>query len=108
MTDRFCIDCTGRGSNGCFYFVAHILIAEKVLEDIKIPVDYSTYIVGAIAPDAVHASPDYTRIMKEKVIYLQKGLFGEKWRKKASFMTGLKVLGRFMLVIVTSIIGISF
>ena len=84
------------------YTMTHILIAEKVLEDIKMPVDYSTYIVGAIAPDEVHASPDYTRIMKEK------GLFGEKWRKKASFMTGLKVSGRFMLVIVTSIIGISF
>lgn len=32
------------------YTMTHILIAEKVLEDIKMPVDYSTYIVGAIAP----------------------------------------------------------
>ena len=27
------------------YTMTHILIAEKVLEDIKMPVDYSTYIV---------------------------------------------------------------
>lgn len=30
------------------YTMTHILIAEKVLEDIKMPVDYSTYIVGAM------------------------------------------------------------
>ena len=42
------------------YTMTHILIAERVLDDINTPVDYSTYLVGAIAPDAVHASPHYT------------------------------------------------
>ena len=30
------------------YTMTHILIAEKVLEDIKMPVDYSTYIVHVL------------------------------------------------------------
>lgn len=55
------------------YTMTHILIAERVLNYIHIPIDYSTYIVGAIAPDAVHASPCYTRILKEKSHFFPEG-----------------------------------
>lgn len=46
------------------YTMIHILIAEKVLEYLKSPVDHPTYILGTIAPDAVHAAKDYSRMQK--------------------------------------------
>ena len=77
------------------YTMTHILIAEKVLEDIKMPVDYSTYIVGAIAPDAVHASPDYTRIMKEKSHLFAEGAIWGKVTKESEFHDWLESIRTF-------------
>lgn len=67
------------------YTMTHILIAEKVLEYFKTPVDYSTYIVGAIAPDAVHACPNYTHVMKEKSHLFAEGAIWGKVTKESEF-----------------------
>lgn len=77
------------------YTMTHILIAEKVLEDIKMPVDYSTYIMGAIAPDAVHASPNYTRIMKEKSHLFAEGAIWGKVTKESEFHDWLESIRTF-------------
>ena len=58
------------------YTMTHILIAEKVLEYFNCPIDYATYIVGTIAPDAVHANHNYSRGLKEKSHIFAEGL---KW-----------------------------
>ena len=63
------------------YTMTHILIAEKVLEYFDCPIDYATYIVGAIAPDAVHANPNYSPELKEKSHLFADGL---KWGEVAS------------------------
>ena len=79
------------------YTMAHILIAEKVLEDIKMPVDYSTYIVGAIAPDAVHTSPNYTRIMKEKSHLFAEGAIWGKVTKESELHDWLESIRIFYI-----------
>lgn len=61
--------------------MTHILVAEKVLEYFDCPIDYATYIVGAIAPDAVHANPNYSPELKEKSHLFADGL---KWGEVAS------------------------
>ena len=38
------------------FAIIHIIIAERVLKYIPEICDYSTYILGTIAPDAVHAN----------------------------------------------------
>lgn len=48
------------------YTMVHILAADRVLEYFPIIEDYSTYILGTIAPDAVHSNPDYTTKWKER------------------------------------------
>ncbi len=48
------------------YTMTHVLVANKVLEYFDRPIDYSTYMVGAVAPDAVHANPNYSPKLKEK------------------------------------------
>ena len=58
------------------YTMTHILVAEKVLEYVNCPIDYATYIVGAIAPDAVHANSNYSPVQKEKSHIFAEGL---KW-----------------------------
>jgi len=60
--------------------MTHILVAEKVLEYFDCPIDYATYTVGAIAPDAVHANPNYSPELKEK-----SHLFADGW-KTACFL----------------------
>lgn len=63
------------------YTMIHILIAEKILEYIKTPVDHSTYILGTIAPDAVHAAKDYSPIQKERShLFVE----GARWGKVTS------------------------
>ena len=37
------------------YTMTHVLVGERVLEYFDFPMDYSTYMAGAVAPDAVHA-----------------------------------------------------
>lgn len=60
------------------YTMAHILIAEEVLTFIKAPVDYATYILGTIAPDAVHAAQNYSVVQKERShLFVE----GAKWGK---------------------------
>ncbi len=63
------------------YTMTHILIAERVLEYVNRPVNYATYIVGAIAPDAVHANPNYSIELKEKSHIFSEGL---KWGEVTS------------------------
>jgi hypothetical protein len=58
------------------YTMTHVLVAEKVLEYFDFPIDYSTYMVGAVAPDAVHANPNYSPKLKEKSHLFAEGL---KW-----------------------------
>lgn len=48
------------------YTMTHILIAEKVMQYINPIVNYNTYIVGTIAPDAIHASKNFNVKMKEQ------------------------------------------
>ena len=63
------------------YTMTHVLVAEKVLEYLDFPVDYSTYMVGAVAPDAVHANPNYSPKLKEKSHLFAEGL---KWGEVTS------------------------
>lgn len=58
------------------YTMAHILAAEKVLGNGISVRDYPTYILGAIAPDAVHADPDFTTGLKERSHLFA---FGLRW-----------------------------
>ncbi len=58
------------------YTMTHILIAERLLEDLKTPVDHSTFILGAIAPDAVHAAKTYSVEQKERSHLLPEG---QRW-----------------------------
>ena len=58
--------------------MTHILTAEKALKFVPVVSDYPTYILGTIAPDAVHANSDYTVEIKEKSHILAPGL---KWGK---------------------------
>lgn len=79
------------------YTMTHILIAERVLDYIKTPVDYSTYIVGAIAPDAVHASPHYTRTLKEKSHFFPEGAIWGKITEESKFRDWLDSIKIFYL-----------
>ncbi len=63
------------------YTMTHILVAEKILEYFDCPIDYDTYIVGSIAPDAVHANLNYSPTLKEKSHLFAEGL---KWGEVAS------------------------
>lgn len=58
------------------YTMTHVLVADKVLDYFDRPIDYSTYMVGAVAPDAVHANPNYSPKLKEKSHLFAEGL---KW-----------------------------
>lgn len=60
------------------YTMTHILIAEKVSEYFDTPVNYDTYMLGAIAPDSVHAYKDYVPSMKERAHLLPMDL---RWGK---------------------------
>ena len=60
------------------YTMTHILTAEKVLHNMGRKLDYPTYILGAIAPDAVHASQDFSVKLKERSHLFTEGL---KWGK---------------------------
>ena len=59
------------------YTITHIIIADMVLEYLPQIEDYSTYILGTIAPDVVHANQNYSAKLKERsplespVIYLE-------------------------------------
>lgn len=56
------------------YTMTHIYIAENVAQHIRGITDFPTYIVGSIAPDAVHARDDYTPAYKEKSHLFTEGL----------------------------------
>ena len=60
------------------YTMTHIYIAENVSKHVKGITDYPTYILGAVAPDAVHAREDYTPTLKEKSHLFTEGL---RWGK---------------------------
>jgi len=79
------------------YTMTHILIAERVLDYIKTPIDYSTYIVGAIAPDAVHASPHYTPILKEKSHFFVEGAVWGKITKESQMRDWLDSIKTFYM-----------
>ena len=56
------------------YTMTHILIAEELQHEFKRELDYSTYILGTIAPDAVHAQSDFRVEQKERSHLFAKGL----------------------------------
>ena len=56
------------------YTMTHIYIAENVASKIKGITDFPTYLLGAIAPDAVHARDDYGPSHKEKSHLFTEGL----------------------------------
>ena len=58
--------------------MTHIYIAERVAEKLNCITDYSTYLLGSIAPDAVHAREDYNPTYKEKSHLFTEGL---RWGK---------------------------
>ena len=60
------------------YTMVHIYIAENVAKQIKRITDYPTYLLGAIAPDAVHARDNYDPSQKEKSHLFTDGL---RWGK---------------------------
>lgn len=63
------------------YTMTHIYIAEQVAERIAGIKDYPTYILGSIAPDAVHASDIYVVSDKERSHLFSEGLH---WGKISS------------------------
>lgn len=56
------------------YTMTHILVAEEVQQHFKKKMDYATYILGTIAPDAVHASSKYNVKLKERSHLFSEGL----------------------------------
>lgn len=60
------------------YTMMHIVIAERVFEQITGVKDHSTYLLGTIAPDAVHARDNYEVTQKEKSHLFVEGL---RWGK---------------------------
>lgn len=56
------------------YTMTHIYIAEKVAERLGDIRDYPTYILGTIAPDAVHADDNYVVADKERSHLFTEGL----------------------------------
>lgn len=75
------------------YTMTHILAAEKALKYFPEVSDSSTYILGAIAPDAVHADPNYTVGLKEKSHLFTPGLrWGEisDWEKAGLWLENIK------------------
>jgi len=48
------------------FTMTHIFAAEKALAFLPFIKDFPTYILGTIAPDAVHANPDFTTGKKER------------------------------------------
>ena len=56
------------------YTMTHIYIAENVSKHVKGITDYPTYMLGSVAPDAVHAREDYTPTLKEKSHLFTEGL----------------------------------
>lgn len=60
------------------YTMTHILAAEKLLHEFGKETDYSTYILGSIAPDAVHACADFSKELKERSHLFPEGL---RWGK---------------------------
>lgn len=79
------------------YTMTHILAAEKVLEYIKTPVDHPTYLVGVIAPDAVHASPNYTRTLKEKSHLFAEGMVWGQVTKESEFHAWTNSIQKFCI-----------
>ncbi len=75
------------------FTMTHVLAAEKVLEYLPAVSDYSTYILGTIAPDAVHANPNYTVELKERSHLFTHGLrWGEidNWEKAQLWIGNIK------------------
>lgn len=58
------------------YTMVHVLIAEEVQRRFERKIDYATYILGAIAPDAVHSIPNFVVEFKERSHLFTEGL---KW-----------------------------
>lgn len=56
------------------YTMIHILTAEKVLKLLDCEIDYSTYMLGVLAPDAVHAAKEYSQDLKERSHIFAPGL----------------------------------
>nr|MCR5756223.1 zinc dependent phospholipase C family protein [Acetatifactor sp.] len=80
------------------YTMTHILVAEKVLQYFNFQIDYATYILGAIAPDAVHANPNYTPKLKEKSHFFVEGAKWGEITKESDFVEWLDSTKEFYLL----------
>ena len=75
------------------YTMTHVLAAEEVLKYFPEVSDSSTYILGAIAPDAVHADPNYTVGLKERShLFTPELRWGEinNWEKAGLWLESIK------------------
>ena len=63
------------------YTMTHILIAEEVISEFGQKINYATYMLGTIAPDAVHVRTDFNVVMKEQSHLFSEGL---EWGKISS------------------------
>ena len=75
------------------YTMTHILVAEEALKYFPEVRDSSTYILGTIAPDAVHADSNYTVGLKEKSHLFTPGLRWGKindWEKAGLWLENIK------------------
>lgn len=75
------------------YTITHIIIADMVLEYLPQIEDYSTYILGTIASDAVHANQNYSAKLKERSHLFTPDLVWGKiddWTKAEKWMQNIR------------------
>ena len=75
------------------FAMVHILIADMVREYFSEIKDYPTYILGTIAPDAVHANKNYTPTLKEKShLFTPNLIWGQidDWNKAEEWLSNIK------------------
>lgn len=75
------------------FTMTHILIADMVLEYIPDINDYPTYILGTIAPDAVHANQSYSAKLKERSHLFTPNLMWGKiddWEKAEEWIQNIR------------------
>lgn len=74
------------------FTITHVIIADMVLEYIPEIEDYPSYILGTIAPDAVHANRKYSAKLKEKShLFTPNLVWGEidDWEKAEEWMKNI-------------------
>lgn len=75
------------------FTITHIIIADMVSEYAPKIVDYPTYILGTIAPDAVHVNQNYSAKLKERSHLFTPNLVWGKidtWEKAEEWMQSIR------------------